>query len=60
MSRKIATRCPQVVDNSGAISTGGELVKRGFGVIRHLERAPIGKCPPAAKDQMNWKGLANK
>jgi hypothetical protein len=42
MSGKIANRCPQLGDNSGTISTGGELVEPRSGVIGHGESAPTG------------------
>jgi hypothetical protein len=56
---KIANRCPQAMDNTGAISTGGELVKRWCGVIGHRESATT-ECRRAAKDTMDRKGLAGK
>jgi hypothetical protein len=51
MSGKIANRCPQLVDNSGAISTGGELVEPGYDVIGHGESAPTGNAAGRLKKE---------
>jgi single-strand DNA-binding protein len=59
----MASRCPQAVDNSGGISTGGELLLPGWLRVGHRESAPAAGTWPVpsrwqTSDRLHGKGLA--
>jgi single-strand DNA-binding protein len=58
MNCEIAINCPQVMDNSGAISTGGEFAGAEQRAVVHGERAPAGSAAGPRKTRSTRKELA--